>query len=108
LPGVGRFNAITTKGGVMKEEKKEELTFKEDSPEGYPLATPRKKENLISELAEIRGKITGIEIGIAEIKVGQTYLAWMVGISFMLSIASITISVGIIWKLFELIKLIGP
>lgn len=56
------------------------------------------------ELTTFEIEIHSIKISLAKIETGQTYLTWMVGICFMLTIS---IGLGTIWKLFEIVTIMA-
>jgi len=59
---------------------------------------------LNTQIKEIKSYISNIQNAITELKTGQTYLLWIIGLLFA---TGFPMGLGIIWKLFDLAKLIS-
>jgi len=89
-------------GTIIQEETYPKLKFPEKTQIPDPLLLDIIELN--KQIKEINSILVTIKIGIVEIKTAQKYSIWIIG----LLIATIfPMGLGIIWKLFDLAKLIS-
>lgn len=58
----------------------------------------------LDDIKEIKKEIISLKIEIAKIQSGQSYLTWIIGLCFLLTIS---IGLGTVWKLFEVVRLVS-